>query len=277
MVLIEDITEQEAEREAAEAAAKLAADKAAAEAAAKAEAATKAAAEAARQASASATTAVPQDAAAQPEASSSDAAGEGGADGAAVSSPAETQPPRELTALEKKQLAQAEALKKEGNEMYSQGRCEDALGKYATALEAAPEAATQQRAVLHCNRAACHIKQEQWAEAAQECSAALELDSKYIKALLRRCTAYEKLDDLERALADAEKVLELEPGNSAAGQVAKRLTPVVVERREKLKDEMMGKLKDLGNMVLGKFGLSVDNFKAEQDPSTGSYSIKFQQ
>lgn len=30
-------------------------------------------------------------------------------------------------------------------------------------------------------------------------------------------------------------------------------------------------------MVLGKFGLSVDNFKAEQDPATGSYSIKFQQ
>lgn len=38
-----------------------------------------------------------------------------------------------------------------------------------------------------------------------------------------------------------------------------------------------GKLKDLGNMVLGKFGLSVDNFKAEKDPATGSYSIKFQQ
>lgn len=36
-----------------------------------------------------------------------------------------------------------------------------------------------------------------------------------------------------------------------------------------------GKLKDLGNTVLGPFGVSVDDFKAERDPSTGSYSISF--
>ena len=38
-----------------------------------------------------------------------------------------------------------------------------------------------------------------------------------------------------------------------------------------------GKLKDLGNTVLGKFGMSLDNFKAVKDPNTGSYSINFQQ
>jgi len=38
-----------------------------------------------------------------------------------------------------------------------------------------------------------------------------------------------------------------------------------------------GKLKDLGNTVLGKFGMSLDNFKAVKDPTTGAYSINFGQ
>jgi hypothetical protein len=37
-----------------------------------------------------------------------------------------------------------------------------------------------------------------------------------------------------------------------------------------------GKLKEMGNSLLGRFGMSIDNFKAVQDPNTGSYSISFQ-
>ena len=54
-----------------------------------------------------------------------------------------------------------------------------------------------------------------------------------------------------------------------------RLERVVKEKQEKMKDEMLGKLKDLGNSLLGKFGMSLDNFQMKQDPATGSYSVNF--
>ncbi len=114
-------------------------------------------------------------------------------------------------------------------------------------------------------------------DALYDCDRALENNPRYIKALARRAAVLEKLETLDEAAADAEVWLALEPGSAPARQVAARLKKATAERDEKLKAEMLGKLKDMGNWVLGKFGLSVDNFKAVQDPKTGSYSISFQQ
>lgn len=38
---------------------------------------------------------------------------------------------------------------------------------------------------------------------------------------------------------------------------------------------MLGKLKDLGNSLLGKFGLSTDMFKFDEQPG-GGYNMRFQ-
>jgi hypothetical protein len=40
------------------------------------------------------------------------------------------------------------------------------------------------------------------------------------------------------------------------------------------KQEMFGQLKNLGNNILGKFGLSLDNFKLNEQPG-GGYNISF--
>jgi tetratricopeptide (TPR) repeat protein len=98
-----------------------------------------------------------------------------------------------------------------------------------------------------------------------------------LKALLRRGEAHEKLEHYDEAIADMKKIIELDPSNEQAKRSLFRLEPLAAEKREKMKEEMIGKLKDLGNSVLGRFGMSVDNFKAVKDPNTGSYSISFQQ
>lgn len=78
-------------------------------------------------------------------------------------------------------------------------------------------------------------------------------------------------------MADYNKIVELDPMSVEARTHIKRLEPIVAERNERLKTEMMGKLKDLGNMILKPFGLSTNNFQMQQDPGTGSYSVNFTQ
>ncbi|KAG7401664.1 cytochrome c oxidase subunit 1 [Phytophthora boehmeriae] len=173
----------------------------------------------------------------------------------------------------------ASKAKELGNKFFGQGSYLDAIECYTTALKLCPaeEEYAYNRAVYFSNRAACLLRLGRTEESVDDCTQAVTLSPTYVKALLRRAEALEKLDRLEEALADYDAVLKIDPTVQTAVKGHDKLQKIVHERQEKMKAEMMDKLKGFGNTILGKFGLSTDNFQMVQDPATGSYSINFQQ
>ncbi|CAH0519061.1 unnamed protein product [Peronospora belbahrii] len=176
-------------------------------------------------------------------------------------------------------VKKASAAKELGNKFFTRGSYLDAVECYTTALKLCPEEEeyAYSRAVYFNNRAACLMRLGRTEEAVDECNQAVKLSPTYVKALLRRAEAFEKLDKLEEALADYDAVLKIDSTVRSAVQGHERLQKIVHEHQEKMKAEMIDKLKGFGNTLLGKFGLSTDNFQMVQDPATGSYSINFQQ
>ncbi|XP_074108128.1 tetratricopeptide repeat domain 1 [Cotesia typhae] len=184
----------------------------------------------------------------------------------------------DLSEEEKESLkVEAEALKNEGNNFFKACEYSSAIITYTQALQTCPLAYPEQRAILYANRAAAKAKDDDKESAIKDCTKAVELNPAYLKAYLRRAQLYEQTDNLDQSLADYKKILELDPGHSEAHHAVRRLPPLIEEKNEKLKEEMLGKLKDLGNMILKPFGLSTNNFQLDKDPSTGGYSVKFNQ
>eukprot|EP00116_Pleurobrachia_bachei_P007510 sb/3467772/ len=173
--------------------------------------------------------------------------------------------------------SQVISLKDLGNSLYRSGHSYGAMAEYTKAIELCRKQLDETRSVLHANRAACHVSCSEYKEAEEDCNSAIELNAKYLKALLRRGQVREKLEKLAPALEDYKSVLELDPRNGPALEAARRLPREIEVQQEKMKEECVEKLKDLGNLVLKPFGLSTDNFKMVQNPETGGYNIQFDQ
>ncbi|XP_053610824.1 tetratricopeptide repeat protein 1 [Plodia interpunctella] len=171
----------------------------------------------------------------------------------------------------------AEQLKVAGNESYKVKDYDRSIEKYTEALKICPLQFSQLRSFLYCNRSAAKMAQQKYSSAAKDCTKAIELDDKYFKAYYRRAQSYEASDKLDESLADFKKMLELDPSHKEALKAITRLPPLIEAKNEKLKTEMLGKLKDLGNMLLRPFGLSTDNFQLEQDAESKGYKINFKQ
>jgi len=64
-------------------------------------------------------------------------------------------------------------------------------------------------AVLYCNRAACFMAVKKYDEALVECTAALRIYPRYLKAILRRSRCYSRLNRIREAETDLKRWLEI--------------------------------------------------------------------
>jgi tetratricopeptide (TPR) repeat protein len=176
-----------------------------------------------------------------------------------------------------KRKLEAIDLKTEGNKRFKEELYSESIEFYTKALRLCPKQLTEDRAVMFANRSAAKSHLNLKEKAIQDCNKAIELKPNYVKALLRRAQLYRQFNDkLDESLADYKRVLELDPNCSEAIVASNQLQLEINDRNEKLKKEMLSKLKDLGNLVLRPFGLTTDNFKLIQNAETGGYSVNFQ-
>ncbi|KAJ7456708.1 hypothetical protein FB451DRAFT_1276916 [Mycena latifolia] len=137
------------------------------------------------------------------------------------------------------------------------------------------------RAVLNANIGACFVKLDDHKQTVEACSQALLDDPNYVKALQRRAASNEKINtwsSLTAAQEDYTTLLKILPSStSEAKEIARNellLKPRLEAAQKAETAEMLGKLKGLGNSILGNFGLSTDNFKFEPN-GQGGYSMNF--
>ena len=103
-----------------------------------------------------------------------------------------------------------EEEKLEGNKAFAEGKYEDAISWYDKALE------KKKLPVYYANRALVYLKMGKMEEVEKDCTEALELDSKYVKAYLRRAKARMILGSFLEAAMDYEEALRFEPTNREA-------------------------------------------------------------
>ncbi|CAN8244764.1 unnamed protein product [Cochlearia groenlandica] len=99
----------------------------------------------------------------------------------------------------------ANSEKEQGNEYFKKKKFNEAIDCYSRSIALSPNA------VAYANRAMAYLKIKRYREAEVDCTEALNMDDRYIKAYSRRATARKELDMLKDAKEDAEFALRLEP------------------------------------------------------------------
>lgn len=117
---------------------------------------------------------------------------------------------KNATKKELSQLDQAQAFKNTGNTYFKNGKYDEAIEYYCKAIETCPTENIIDLSTFYQNRAAAYELLQKWNSVRDDCSKALDLNPRYVKALHRRARAYDHLKELENCLEDVTATCILE-------------------------------------------------------------------
>ncbi len=118
--------------------------------------------------------------------------------------------------------APGESEKTKGNEALKQGKYQDAIEYYSVAIGKNPKSK-----IFVANRAMAHLKLGNYQLAEDDCTQAIKLDARYVKAYLRRAAARSVAGNYLEALMDYEEALRFEPNNSDAKREVYRMKKII--------------------------------------------------
>lgn len=128
-------------------------------------------------------------------------------------------PKDKVEAKKKTPLEEAIAFKNDGNVRFKNGKYNEAIECYNKAIETCPTTHPYDLSTFYQNRAAAYEQLKKWTAVKQDCTSALELNSRYIKALYRRAKAAENMNDLVGSLEDITATCILEGFQNSASLV----------------------------------------------------------
>lgn len=108
--------------------------------------------------------------------------------------------------ISEEQLAEADKAKQEANQAFKEKLWGKAIALYSRAIQNNPNSA-----ILYSNRAAAHIRLENYGSAVADASKAIELDAGYVKGYFRRADANFASGKANQALADFKRAAKASP------------------------------------------------------------------
>ena len=182
-----------------------------------------------------------------------------------------------LTEEEKKDIEENIVnQRKNAGVLYKNGEYLQALNTYSLLLKDAKRAELKEQCcILNCNKGICFNKLNEYDKALESFKEALKYNKDYSKALCNKMLLLHKKEEYLEAYEDFKRLKTLdynlwENYRNLEGELSYKAEI----QKKKMTDEMLGKLKDMGNTILGKFGLSLNNFQMTPN-GQGGYSMQY--